>query len=200
MAKGFAEQSGGGLAVESSPGKGTTITLWLPAAPAGTIHGAAAPQTAHGATAPQTATDRAADAAESFGTGEATRVRVLLVDDEALVREVLAEHLENAGYGVIAAASGSDALALLAAGEAVDALVTDLSMPGMDGLAVIRAAQERRPGLPAVLLTGYAGDGASLAVGGAISGTFSLLRKPVSGEQLADRVRSLLAQRVTVGR
>jgi len=65
-------------------------------------------------------------------------------------------------------------------------------MPGMDGLAVIRAAQERRPGLPAVLLTGYAGDGAALAVGGAVSGTFSLLRKPVSGVLLVDRVRALL--------
>jgi len=185
MAKGFAEQSGGGLAIESSPGKGTTITLWLPAAADETINGT-----------PQ----RAAAAVDPSGATEATTPRVILVDDDALVREVIAEHLESAGYGVIAAASGTEALALLAAGEAVDALVTDLSMPGMDGLAVIRAAHERRPGLPAILLTGYAGDGASLAVGGAISGTFSLLRKPVDGEQLADRVRTLLAQRVTSGR
>ena len=65
----------------------------------------------------------------------------------------------------------------------------------MGGLAVIREAQTRRPGLPAVLLTGYAGDGAALAVGGAISGTFSLLRKPVSGTQLVDRINALLAAR-----
>ena len=99
---------------------------------------------------------------------------------------------------MLVAANGTEALALLAAGEAVDALVTDLSMPGMDGLAVIRAAQERRPGLPAVLLTGYAGDGAALAVGGAISGAFSLLRKPVTGVQLVDRVRALLVARIDV--
>ena len=67
---------------------------------------------------------------------------------------------------MLPASGGAEALALLAAGEAVDILVTDLSMPGMDGLAVIRAVQERRAGLPAVLLTGYAGDGAALALGG----------------------------------
>jgi len=127
-----------------------------------------------------------------------THSRILVVDDEALVREVLAEQLEDSGYSVLVAANGTEALALLAAGEAVDALVTDLSMPGMDGLAVIRAAQERRPGLPAVLLTGYAGDGAALAVGGAISGAFSLLRKPVTGVQLVDRVRALLVARIDV--
>ena len=77
----------------------------------------------------------------------------------------------------------------------MDIIVSDLTMPVMDGLELIRAAQERRPNLPAVLLTGYAGDGAALAVGGAISGTFSLLRKPVSGTQLVDRISALLASR-----
>jgi CheY-like chemotaxis protein len=96
---------------------------------------------------------------------------------------------------VLPADSGAAALNRLAAGEHVDIIVSDLTMPGMDGLTLIRTAQERRPGLPAVLLTGYAGDGATLAIGGAISGTFSLLRKPVSGTQLADRINALLASR-----
>ncbi|HKM64838.1 MAG TPA: hypothetical protein VJY39_20355 [Acidisphaera sp.] len=59
-------------------------------------------------------------------------------------------------------------------------------------IALIREAQHRRPRLPAILLTGYAGDAAALAVGGAVGGSFSLLRKPVSGAQLADRVAALL--------
>jgi len=177
MAKGFAEQSGGALHVASSPGMGTTITLWLPAAVSGDTAAHGGPDIASGPHASM------------------TPVRVLLVDDEDVVRDVLAEQLEMAGYGVIAAASGTEALALLSAGEAVDALVTDLTMPGVGGLAVIRAAQERHPGLPAVLLTGYAGDGTALAVGGAISGSFSLLRKPVTGVQLIDRIRALLAAR-----
>jgi FixJ family two-component response regulator len=55
--------------------------------------------------------------------------------------------------------------------------------------------QERRPGMPAVLLTGYAGDGVNLAISGAVSGAYSLLRKPVRSAQLVDRIRALLAGR-----
>jgi CheY-like chemotaxis protein len=120
---------------------------------------------------------------------------VLLVDDDAIVRDVLILSLEDSGYTVLPADSGAVALVRLAAGQRVDIIVSDLTMPGMDGLELIRAAEERQPGLPAVLLTGYAGNGATLAVGGAISGTFSLLRKPVTGTQLADRINVLLASR-----
>jgi CheY-like chemotaxis protein len=120
---------------------------------------------------------------------------VLVVDDEDLILEMMAEELEENGFRVLTASNGAEALATLDAGRAVDILVTDLSMPGMDGLAVIRAAQVRYPGLPAVLLTGYAGDGAALAVGGAISGSFSLLRKPVRAAHLVDRIQALLAAR-----
>jgi CheY-like chemotaxis protein len=70
----------------------------------------------------------------------------------------------------------------------------------MDGLAVIRTAQSRRPGLPAVLVTGHAGDAAVLALGGAVSGSYSLLRKPVCAADLVDRIRSLLAERNGAGR
>jgi CheY-like chemotaxis protein len=124
----------------------------------------------------------------------AERIRILLVDDEAMIREILAHHLQDAGYDVLRAASGAEALAL-AETEKVDGLITDLSMPGMDGLAVIRGLQQRDPSLPAVLLTGYVGDEAALAMNGAITGTFSLLRKPVSEVQLIDRLHALLAAR-----
>jgi PAS domain S-box-containing protein len=185
MVRGFAEQSGGALNIASIPGHGTTVTLWLPVAGADQRPDTAAPQ--------------AAGRVPADDQGKTTiPTRVLLVDDEDLLREVLAEQLGDAGYHVLVAASGADALALLAKGEAVDILITDLSMPGMDGLAVIRAAQEGRPRLPAVLLTGYAGDGAALAVGGAVSGSFSLLRKPVRLQDLVDRIQSLLAARTNV--
>jgi signal transduction histidine kinase/CheY-like chemotaxis protein len=183
MVKGFAEQSGGALRVESNPGKGTIVTIWLPAADSIRRSGAAAPQ---------------GDEGDATGDGKSkvpVPTRVLLVDDENLVRETLAEGLQDAGYNVLCAEGGTQALALLAAGEPVDILVTDLSMPGMDGLGVIRAAQEDRPGLSAVLLTGYAGDSAALAVGGAITGSFSLLRKPIRIDELADRIQALLATR-----
>jgi len=184
MAKGFAEQSGGALRVESAPGKGTTVTLWLPAA---------APAKAG------TGESQGAGGAAAGGASKATTpTRVLVVDDERLVRETLAESLQDAGYGVLVADGGARALGLLASGAAVDILVTDLSMPGMDGLGLIRAAQEQHPGLPAVLLTGYAGDSTTLAVDGAISGAFSLLRKPIRIHELDDRIRALLTTGRTI--
>jgi CheY-like chemotaxis protein len=119
----------------------------------------------------------------------------MVVDDEDLLRELLAEQLDEAGYDVLVAANGTEALALLTAGEVVDVLISDLSMPGMNGIALIRAAQEARPGLPAVLLTGYTGDGASFAVGEVVAGSYSLVRKPIHLKELVDRVESLLAAR-----
>ncbi|WP_428487072.1 PAS domain S-box protein [Rhodopila sp.] len=174
MAKGFVEQSGGRMSIQSTIGRGTCISLWLPQA-----------------------NDAAAGSRETLASPGASPQLpcVLLVDDDAIVREVLTASLEDAGYLVLAADSGSAALSLLRAEERVRIIVSDLTMPVMDGVSLIRSAQALRPGLPAVLLTGYAGDGATLAFGGAISGAFSLLRKPVSGIQLVDRISGLLESR-----
>ncbi len=131
MAKGFAEQSGGGFSLASRPGEGVVATLWLPAA-------AAAPAQEPPAAAP----------AQELPEGAPGRV-VLLVDDDALVREVTAEGLRDAGWGVVAAGGGAEALALLDGGAAFDALLTDLSMPGMSGVAVIHEARRRRSCSPA---------------------------------------------------
>jgi PAS domain S-box-containing protein len=178
MAQGFVEQSGGALAIESGSGEGTTVTIWLPEAISDEIAGAARPIAPNGQTR--------------------ERARILLVDDEALIRQVLARQLEEAGFQVLVASNGAEALEL-SAKEQVDAVVTDLSMSGVDGLAVIRGMQARCPGLPAVLLTGYAGDETALALSGTMSGTFSLLRKPVSEVHLLDRLGALLAARPGIG-
>jgi CheY-like chemotaxis protein len=66
-------------------------------------------------------------------------------------------------------------------------------------VSLIRAAQIRKPRLPAILLTGYAGETAALAVGRGLDGSFSLLRKPVTGDHLADRIATLL-QATAMGR
>ena len=173
MAKGFAEQSGGGLMIDSRLGHGTTIHLWLPAT---------------------TRLDAPSGSAGGVGAGrDGISRRILLVDDEAMVRETMGAALEDAGYAVMIAADGAEALDLLRSSAAVDVLVTDLSMPGQDGLAVIRQAQCQRPGLPAVLLTGHAGHSAEPAVGGMVNGGYLLVRKPVTAAQLADRIEALLA-------
>lgn len=174
MARGFAEQSGGALTISSERGCGTSVALWLPAANAEVAANGSTPKKAPAAVA---------------GRGAP---RVLLVDDEDLVRDVIAEGLVECGYDVVQANEGVLALKLLDAGEAVDVLVSDLAMPRMDGIALIRAAQDRRPRLPAVLLTGYAGESAALAVGEAVGRSFTLLRKPIGGADLADRLAMLL--------
>ena len=173
MARGFAEQSGGAFAIDSTPGQGTTVCLWFPAV--------TGPPPGGAGSAPRLR--------QAPGNG---RVRVLLVDDEALARDITAEQLDAADLAVRAVANAQEALDRLDAGEDVDVLVTDLSMPGMDGLVLIREAQRRRPGLPAILLTGFVTDAAELAIDGATSGCFTLLRKPVAGEMLARRIAGLL--------
>ena len=180
MARGFAEQSGGGMTIESALGRGTTVTLWLPRSDA--------------VPAPEPAPAVPAEA-EAEG---AWRPRVLLVDDEALVRETLAAELSERGWQVEQAREGAEALQLLHGAPLPDLLITDLAMPGMNGLAVIRAVRRRRPGLPAVLLTGLVGDGAAAeaALAEAVrDGPFALLRKPIDAYELMTRAEALLAGR-----
>ncbi|WP_146101628.1 PAS domain S-box protein [Rhodopila globiformis] len=165
MVKAFAEQSGGALTIASTPGVGTTVTLWLPQA--GDAHAGAPGQTHRKA---------ALD----------TSARVLLVDDDDMVRETLAAQLEDLGFGIVMASNGAEAIALLQADAAVDALVSDLSMPEMDGVTTIHKALALRPGLRCFLLTGYVGERATLAAGNA----FTLVRKPISAEALAARIEA----------
>jgi CheY-like chemotaxis protein len=176
-ARGFAEQSGGRLLINSTLNVGTTVSLWLPEAPS-----------------QKPLVDSGTRTEPNFmDTGH----RVLLVDDDTLVRETIASQLEEDGYLVTATGSAEDAMSLLRSGGRVDCIVTDLSMPGMDGLRLIKLAHRVQPNLPAILLTGYAQDTTALAIGGAISATFSLLRKPVQGGELADRIASLIASMAT---
>jgi signal transduction histidine kinase/FixJ family two-component response regulator len=172
MARGFAEQSGGTLQIESTPGKGTAVSLWLPAAD---TQMTAAPLT-------------------SVGPPRVLDVRVLVVDDDPMVRETTTAQLEAAGLNVTSTSDPLEALALLDHDETVAALVTDLAMPVMNGLMLIRAAQERRPALPALLITGNTatGDAAALAVTGVASRSFSLLRKPVTSQHLIEAISALL--------
>jgi CheY-like chemotaxis protein len=160
----FFEQSGGGLGIESEPGRGTLISLWFPA-------------TANGV-APPTKVEIVAPVAPG------RRALVHLVDDEPTGCELTAEGLERMGFDIAAVASSLEALARLDTGEEVNILVTDLSMPGLDGLALIREAQRRRPGLPAILLTGFATNAAELAVGRALSGPFPSFASPSSWRRL----------------
>jgi CheY-like chemotaxis protein len=71
-------------------------------------------------------------------------------------------------------------------------MITDLSMPGMNGLTLIREAQGLRPSLPAILLTGYAGDATTLEKGGTARNSYLLMRKPATSAVLSARVTAFL--------
>ena len=174
MARGFAHQSGGGFVIESEPGQGTTVTLWFPEAVGVLV---------------------ASDPALLESTAPSVPVSpcVLVVDDDAMVREVLASQLEDQGYRVAQAGGGLEALTQLDGGAAVALLISDFAMPGMNGLTLIQEARRRRPELPALLLTGYADASVRLAVENAETGNTALLRKPVSGAALVERAAALLA-------
>jgi CheY-like chemotaxis protein len=162
MVRAFAEQTGGAMSIVRTSRAGTTISLWLPQAKDSFV------------------LSRNEEGRED-AVAVATSARILLVDDDDLVRETLAAQLEDMGLATLVAASGLEALALIEAGEVVDALVSDLSMPGMNGVLTIQKARALRPRLPCFLLTGYVGDHAATSA----TDAFVLIRKPVSGQMLA---------------
>lgn len=118
------------------------------------------------------------EAAENF--------KVLLVDDESQFRQALARRLERREFKVSQAGSGEEALEFLAAGPAA-AVITDVKMPGMDGLELLRRIKTEHPEVEVILLTGQASvdDG----VAGLKDGAFDYLTKPVEIEQLAGKLR-----------
>jgi PAS domain S-box-containing protein len=113
-------------------------------------------------------------------------VRVLVVDDEPLVREVVCRMLEDSGYVALAAADGPSALELLGA-RAVDAVVLDLSMPGMSGVQVLAAIRAERPALPVIVVSGAERDRADAV------GASSFLAKPFHFDELAAALDAALA-------
>ena len=135
---GLAQQSGGGMRITSVVGKGTTVTVYLP-------RSLAEPH-------------RAAEAGEAGGRAALSRrARVLVVDDNEDVRDVIVAYLDALGYQSLQAASGSDALALLAdTVGGVDLLLADYAMPGMSGAELARRVSGRWPELPVIVITGYA--------------------------------------------
>ncbi|HEY0182887.1 MAG TPA: response regulator [Rhodopila sp.] len=117
---------------------------------------------------------------------------VLVVDDDHFVRETIADLLEVVGYHPLQAADAAQAVMILREEASIDALVTDLTMPGADGIMLIRHARELRHNLPAILLTGYAEDVASVAT--IAGGNFHVLRKPVASERLIAQLELLVAK------
>ena len=133
MIHGLAKQLGGLLVLESEPAKGTTASLWLPAAL------------------------RAADPAEVPAERVATKrcVKILIVDDDPLVATSTVDMLVDLGHTVTETNSAERAIKMLDGGEEVDLVVTDHAMPGMTGTELAKLIRMKRPGLPVLLVSGY---------------------------------------------
>jgi len=134
MIHGLVAQLGGALEMASTVGLGATIEMWIPVARDDVI--ASPPREAHGALV--------------MGAGV-----VLLVDDEEVIRATTAQMLADLGYSVIEAASAKEALGRLA-DPRIQLLLTDHLMPGMSGTDLAREAQAQRPGLPILIISGFA--------------------------------------------
>lgn len=160
---GFAEQSGGHATIQSAVGRGTTVTLYLPRAD-GEL-------------------DRVASTSEAVPLSEANEV-VLVVEDNAEVRELTLQRVEGLGYVVLEAESGPAAVRILQSGEHVDLVLSDIVMAGgMSGYELARWIGEHVPGTRVVLTTGYAAE--ETRHDPAAYGGNPILRKPYKRAELA---------------
>ncbi|MCQ4295914.1 PAS domain-containing protein [Pseudomonas stutzeri] len=172
MVYGFTRQAGGHIQIVSEPGSGTQVSLYLPvfvdqgvvAAPTSEVDGPLRAQ-----------------------QGET----VLVVEDDPAVRLLVIDVLEMLGYQALEAADGNAAIRLLESTDAIDMLVTDVGLPGMNGRQLADVARQHHPRLPVLFMTGYAKQAASSDF---LEPGMDMISKPFNLDALAKRVRDMLAE------
>ncbi|WP_210643906.1 PAS domain-containing protein [Pseudomonas sp. Tri1] len=171
MIYGFAQQSGGHLNLDSVPGQGTRVQLYLPR-----LHITPAEQPV----APETVDVPAALAGET----------VLLVEDEPAVRMLVLDLLDALGYTALQAQDAKTALPLLESGQRIDLLVTDVGLPGMNGRQLAEIARQHRPDLKVLFMTGYAQKAAERQ--GFLEQGMDMVAKPFTLDLLANKIRTMI--------
>jgi PAS domain S-box-containing protein len=161
---GIVNQSGGAISVASELGRGTSFTIHLPLTEE-----------------PLPVEDAGVDDRRTGGSET-----ILVVEDEPVVRDLVVKMLKASGYAVIAAAAPAEALVLAAAEPHIDALVTDMTMPGMTGAELADALRRARPDLPVVFMSGYMD---AVSVGAEVRW---FLQKPFAFTDLEETVRAAI--------
>jgi two-component system cell cycle response regulator CpdR len=120
--------------------------------------------------------------------------RILLAEDDENLRPFLARSLENAGHEVLAFSDGEDALPVLGTGQ-VDLLISDLVMPGMNGIELARLAKEKEPDLPVIFITGF--SAVAMEALDTVDGVSKVLSKPFHLNSLVEAVENALMDKAT---
>jgi len=165
MVYGFVQQSGGHIEIDSEPGEGTTIRMFLPRSQA----------TAAGRTAADDG------ALLVLGRGEP----VLVVEDDANVRQVTVSTLESLGFSVKEAGSGDEAAAMLKQDAGIQVVLSDVKMPGMTGIELGRLIRQHWPAVHVLLTSGYVDDDRV--------DEFEFIHKPFRAADLARKLEAMLA-------
>jgi signal transduction histidine kinase/ActR/RegA family two-component response regulator len=169
---GFVKQSGGFVRIESAPGEGTSVRIYLPG---------------HDRPTEPAVEDRPA-VEKIEAPSPAHQGKALVVEDQTEVRSQIADTLTEIGCTVIEAGDGTAGLKFLESGEPLDLLITDVGLPGLSGRQLAEAARAAQPDLPILLITGYAGSLETLQ----LAPNMEMLRKPFTLDELAARVQALL--------
>jgi PAS domain S-box-containing protein len=171
MIHGFVRQSGGQVRVYSEPEEGTTMCMYFPRYAGGASHEGEEPETS----------------IFRHGDGET----VLVIDDEPIVRMLIVEILEEAGYTALEADDGPSGMRIINSGVRLDLLITDVGLPGgMNGRQVADAARVSRPGLKVLFVTGYAENAA--VAGGHLERGMAVITKPFVMTELAATITEMI--------
>jgi CheY-like chemotaxis protein len=165
---GIVKQSAGHISVRSRPGAGATFSVYLPRVEAEVAPSEPTPPVAAGV------------------GGE----RVLLVEDEAVVRSIIERTLERARYRVVVATTAEEALEAAESEARFDLMITDIVMPGMNGWELGKRLGQRWPGLPVLYISGYTED--VIKDGGVVDRNLPFLQKPFMPAELLSKIRELL--------
>ncbi len=172
MVYGFVKQSGGHVEIDSEPGAGTSVALYLPRAVEDAAPPDVRPVEPTPATEPMTGT-------------------VLVVEDQPLVRDLAAQVLREIGHQVIEAEDGQVALGVLRGDAVIDVVFTDVVMPGgINGFELAREVERLRPGTPVVITSGFAAE-----IDGDPARKAEMLLKPYRPDELAARIRDAISRR-----